>query len=419
MSGNLERRQRVVVTGRGVISPIGSSVLEYWQGLSNAISGVRKIIEFDPTGSACQIAGTVKDFDADSYFSRRENKSYERFTQLGLVAAKQAIEEAQFQELQKNYAEIGVVMGTGVGGITSYAQAYDALYAGPKERPINAYTIPRIMNSAVSSAVAISLGVCGPNITINTACSSGANAIGLALQWIREGRMPAVICGGAEAPVTYGLLRAWDALGVLSRKYNSNPEKACRPFDKNRRGFVLAEGAAVFVLESLESALNRKAHIFGEISGFGSNCDATSMTNPDENGVAESMRLALKDAAIDPEEIDYINAHGTATRLNDPLECRAVSKVFGKCSNKLPVSSTKSLIGHAMGASSALEALATLLAVQHDCALPTLNCDDLDPECAIDPVANKSRKVRIDTAISNSFAFGGSNAVLVFKKWKK
>jgi 3-oxoacyl-[acyl-carrier-protein] synthase II len=185
------------------------------------------------------------------------------------------------------------MMGTGVGGITSYAQAYDALYAGPEERPIDAYTIPRIMNSAVSSAIAIRLGIKGPNFTLNTACSSGGNAVGQAMQWIQEGRLRAVICGGAEAPVTYGLLRAWDALGVLSRKYNETPETACRPFDKNRSGFVLAEGAAVLVLESLESANKRNAPVFGEIAGFGSNCDASSLTNPDENGVAKSMKLSI------------------------------------------------------------------------------------------------------------------------------
>ena len=361
----METKKRVVVTGRGVISPIGSSVSDYWEGLCNGVSGVRKITEFDSSGASCQIAGMVTDFDSDVHFSHREKKSYERFTQFGLVAALRAAEEANLLDQDVDSGEIGVMMGTGVGGITSYAQAYDALFAGPEERPIDTYTIPRIMNSAVSSAIAIRLGIKGPNFTLNTACSSGGNAVGQAMQWIREGRLRAVICGGAEAPVTYGLLRAWDALGVLSRKYNETPETACRPFDKNRSGFVLAEGAAVLVLESLESANKRNAPVFGEIAGFGSNCDASSLTNPDENGVAESMKLALDDAEISPDSIGYINAHGTGTRLNDPLECRAIHRVFGDRSVKLPVSSSKSLFGHAMGASSALEALATLLAVQN------------------------------------------------------
>ena len=211
------------------------------------------------------------------------------------------------------------------------------------------------------------MGIRGKNITLNTACSSGGNAIGQAFEWIREGSLRAVVCGAAEAPVTYGILRAWDALGVLSRKYNKTPESACRPFEKNRSGFVLAEGAAVLVLESLESAETRNAEIFGEIAGFGSNCDATSLTNPDENGVAESMKLALEDAEISPDSIGYINAHGTGTRLNDPLECRAIHRVFGNRASSLAVSSNKSQLGHAMGASSALEALATILAVQNDC----------------------------------------------------
>ncbi len=414
----METKKRVVVTGRGVISPIGSSVSDYWEGLCNGVSGVRKITEFDSSGASCQIAGMVTDFDSDVHFSHREKKSYERFTQFGLVAALRAAEEANLLDQYGDSGEIGVMMGTGVGGITSYAQAYDALFAGPEERPIDTYTIPRIMNSAVSSAIAIRLGIKGPNFTLNTACSSGGNAVGQAMQWIREGRLRAVICGGAEAPVTYGLLRAWDALGVLSRKYNETPETACRPFDKNRSGFVLAEGAAVLVLESLESANKRNAPVFGEIAGFGSNCDASSLTNPDENGVAESMKLALDDAEILPDSIGYINAHGTGTRLNDPLECRAIHQIFGGRAATLPVSSNKSVFGHSMGASSALEALATLLAIQNDCAPPTLNCDHQDPECAIDAVPHNSREVTIDAALSNSFAFGGSNAVLAFRKWK-
>ncbi len=413
----METKKRVVVTGRGVISPIGSSVSDYWEGLCNGVSGVRKITEFDSSGASCQIAGMVTDFDSDVHFSHREKKSYERFTQMGLVAATQAVEEAEMQKLDAGSGEVGVLMGTGVGGITSYAIAYDALFAGKVERPINAYTIPRIMNSALSSAIAIRMGILGKNITLNTACSSGGNAIGQAFEWIREGSLRAVVCGAAEAPVTYGILRAWDALGVLSRKYNKTPESACRPFEKNRSGFVLAEGAAVLVLESLESAETRNAEIFGEIAGFGSNCDAASLTNPDETGVAEAMRLALVDAELNPEDIGYINAHGTGTRLNDPLECRAIHKIFGDRASTLPVSSNKSVFGHAMGASSALEALATLLAVQNDCVPPTLNCDEQDPECDIDPVPTNSRKLKIEAALSNSFAFGGSNAVLAIRKW--
>ena len=416
-SVNLKTIQRVVVTGRGVVSPVGSSIQDYWEGLFGGISAVRKITSFDTAKSACQIAGIVTDFDADAHFNFREKKSYERFTQFGLVAALQAAEEAKLQDFESDSGQIGVIIGTGVGGITSYAKAYDALFAGPEERPIDTYTIPRIMNSAVSSAISIRLGIRGPNITLNTACSSGANAIGQAMQWIREGRLRAVICGGSEAPVTYGLLRAWDALGVLSRKHNETPETACKPFDKNRRGFVLAEGAAILVLESLESAQKRNAEIFGEIAGFGSNCDAASLTNPDETGVAEAMRLALVDAELNPEDIGYINAHGTGTRLNDPLECRAIHKIFGNRASTLPVSSNKSVFGHAMGASSALEALATLLAVQNDCVPPTLNCEEQDPECDIDPVPIISRKLNIEAALSNSFAFGGSNAVLAIRKW--
>ena len=415
----MKTRQRVVVTGRGVVSPVGNSISEYWKGLSHGNSGVDKITEFDPLKSGCRIAGIVKDYDVYVHFKFRDKKRYERFTQFGLVAAIQAAEEAKLQELESDSGNIGVIMGTGVGGITSYSRVYDALFSGPDERPIDTYTIPRIMNSAVSSAISIRLGVRGPNFTLNTACSSGANAIGQAMQWVREGQLRAVICGGAEAPITYAFLRAWDSLGVLVRNQNETPETACRPFENKRRGFVLAEGASVLVLESLESAQKRNVNILGEIVGFGSNSDAVSLTNPDETGVSEAMKLAIMDAEIFPEDIDYINAHGTGTKINDPLECRAIHKVFGDRASSLPVSSIKSSFGHAMGASSALEALATLLAVQYDCAPPTLNCDEKDPECDVDTVGHISRNVQIDVALSNSFAFGGSNAVLVIKKWKQ
>ena len=411
-----DSRPRVVVTGLGVISPLGSGAKVFWDALCRGESGVRKITEFDAASAACRIAGTVPDFDATAQFDRRQRKSYERFALLGLAAAQQAWADARLDTIPRP-EQTGVCMGTGIGGITSYSEAYHAIHAGPRERPINAYAIPRIMNSAVGAAVAMHFGLRGPNLTLNTACSSGANAVGLGLQWIRQGRVPVVLCGASEAPVTYELLKAWDALGVLVRTCNDVPENACRPFDQDRRGFVLSEGAAVLVLESLESAERRNATVYAEIAGYGNNCDAHNLTTPEESGITEAMTLALEDAGLAPDEIDAINAHGTGTRINDLVECRALHRVFGPRALHLPVSAPKSMLGHTMGASSALEAVASVLTLRHQCIPPTRNCENLDPECAIDPVADQARRQAVRTVLSNSFAFGGNNAVLAFRSW--
>jgi len=408
---------RVVVTGMGVVSPLGSKIEKYWKNLTSGISGVREITEFDVSKSRCKAAGVVVDFDPADFFNRKELKSLDRFSQLGTAAAQMAWSEAV--SLKKESKKVGVVIGTGIGGIPSYAEAYDALYGGPKERRINSYTIPKIMNNAVSSNIAIQLGISGRNITLNTACSSGGNAIGHAFEWVRHGILDVVICGGAEGPLTYGLLKAWSSLGVLSRNQSDPPSGICKPFDQKRDGFVLAEGAGMLLLESLESAEQRGAAVYAEIVGYGSNCDAYSLTTPNDDGIAQAMEMALEDAGVtNKKEIHYINAHGTGTKVNDSLETKAIHKVFGKHASQLLVSSNKSMMGHSMGASSALEVLATVLSVQKDLVPPTINYQIVDPECDLNYVPNQSASQEVNMALSNSFAFGGSNSVLIIKKWK-
>ncbi|MGA1598577.1 MAG: beta-ketoacyl-[acyl-carrier-protein] synthase family protein [bacterium] len=404
--------RRAVITGMGVVSALGSSVDRFWSHLCQGVSGVHRIDTFEVKDAACQVAATVSDLDLSTHFNRRERKSYDRFTLLGLAAAEQAWDNAYLG--QAPFPErMAVLMGTGIGGISSYTEPYHALY-GASPQPLNAYTIPRIMNSSLSAAVAIRFGLHGPNLTLNTACSSGANALGQALQWIRSGKVERVLCGGSEAPVTHALLRTWESLGVLVRDRNETPEAACRPFDQERSGFVLAEGAAVLVLESLESALRRGAPVHAELVGYGANCDAKSLTHPDRESIAEAMRLALEDGGLFPDDIDAINAHGTGTRINDPTEAQAIREVCGPRSANLPVTANKSMLGHSMGASSALEAVASVLMVREQQVPPTRNCTQLDPECPIDPVADGVRPQRLRAVLSNSFGFGGSNAVLAF-----
>ncbi|MGK0290004.1 MAG: 3-oxoacyl-[acyl-carrier-protein] synthase II [bacterium] len=404
---------RVVITGMGVISPIGSTINKFWDSLQNGSSGIRPITSFDTSDTHCKVGGQVQDFDPEQFFKRKQLKSMDRFSQLGLAAALMAWEDAFGKDPSDDLSSTGVIAGTGIGGIPSYKKAYDAIY-GPEKKRVDAYTIPRIMNSAISSNIAIYLGLKGRNITLNTACSSGGNAIGHAFELIRNGAEKRILCGGAEAPVVHSLFKVWEALGVLSKK---NDSTSCKPFDQERDGFALSEGAGMLVLESLDSALERNATIYAEITGFGTNCDASSLTSPSEEGVTTAMDLALKSAEISPEEIDYINAHGTGTKINDAIESKAIRNVFGKHVENLPVSSSKSMLGHSMGASSALELIITALTVKNDCIPPTINYNTPDPNCDLNYVPNKAVSKKVTTAMSNSFAFGGSNAVLVVKKW--
>jgi len=408
---------RAVITGIGVISPIGCGTDCFWEALINGRSGIRTIEGFDTADLPSRIAGQVLDFDPLKFFTKRKLKRMDRFSQMAVAAAQMAWDDAWLNGSKANLKNTGVCIGTGIGGISGCEEAFQASSSKCQKRSMDAFTIPRVMNNAPASNIAMHLGLKGINYTINTACSSGANAIGKAFEYIRSNKNEIILCGGVEAPITPFILKAWSLLRVLSQR-NDAPSKACRPFDKERDGFALSEGAGIVVLESLESALRRKADIYAEITGFGSNCDSYHLTAPSLEGEADAIRLAIKDAELKPKDIDYVNAHGTATEINDQVETQAIKKIFGDYAFQTPVSSTKSMTGHAMGASSALEFISTALTVKNDIKPPTINYQNSDPECNLDYVPNHARLKEIKVAISNSFAFGGSNSVLVTKKWK-
>ncbi len=402
---------QVVVTGMGIVSPIGNSIETFWQALISGCSGVSLLQNCILDDFKCKFAGQIHDFNAESFMSRRLSRRIDRFCQLAVAAALQAWYNATPSGKTNFKSDVGVIFGTGIGGISSW----DNPSSLDCEAEMNGFTIPRIMNNAAASQIAIILNLQGINLTVNTACSSGANAIGMAYQQIKSGNSDCIICGGTEAPITPKILKAWRILRVLSKE---NSRKAVKPFDKNRTGFVLAEGAAALILESLDSAVKNKREIYAQIIGLGSNCDAHHLTSPLQKGQANAMKLALKDAGVKPDDIDYINAHGTATILNDKIETEAIKDVFGHYAYNIPVSSTKSMTGHAMGASSAMEIVATILSVKNNRIHPTLNLKNPDPECDLDYVPDKSREIIINHALSNSFGFGGSNTSIVVKKWK-
>jgi 3-oxoacyl-[acyl-carrier-protein] synthase II len=403
---------RVVVTGLGIVSPVGKSVESFWNSLLSGRSGVSLIQDCILDNLKCKVAGQIHDFDSDTFLTRRESRRMDRFCQLAMSAAGQAWEDMTPPPLKNSFpSNSGVIFGTGIGGISSW----DNPVSPGLDPDMNGFTIPRIMNNAASSQIAIKFNLQGINLTVNTACSSGANAIGMAFREIRSGISECIICGGSEASITPKILKAWEILKVLSK--DNNPG-AVKPFDEKRTGFALAEGAAVLILESFDSAIKNKRKIYAEITGFGSSCDAHHLTSPLQKGQADTMKLALKDAGIKPADIDYINAHGTATKLNDKIETKAIKEVFGKSSGTIPVSSTKSMTGHAMGASSAMEMVATILSVKNNRVHPTVNLKNPDPECDLDYVPEKAREKRITHAMSNSFGFGGSNVSIVVKKWK-
>ena len=403
-------RRRVFVTGMGIFSPLGGEIKEFWNNLSHGQSGVHQITKFDPTPSMNTVAGIIQNYNSKNYFSPREQRSCEAFVQYGLLASREAV--AQSEITGRDLAECAVVAGTGIGGIVSYKLAYDALYLPETNRKINAFTIPKMMNNALSAQIAIKHGCKGRNLTINTACSSGANAIGVAAEWLQSGLYDTVICGGAEAPVTYELLRTWEAMGVLSSSKDT-PERVCKPFAMDRDGFVLSEGAAMFVLETEESCARRNQSPIAELVGFASNCDAKSLTSPELKGISQAIQKALKDAKISPVDVDCINLHGTGTKLNDQTEGTAIKEIFD---DYIPLcTASKSQLGHSMGAASAIEAVVSVLSIKHQIVPPSLNCQPADPACHLQNLSPVSRKHQIQNVLSNSFAFGGSNACLVFR----
>lgn len=411
--------RRVAITGIGIIAPTGVGREAFWSALTEGRSGISRIEVFDTSNLKTNIAGVCRDFRPENFFDEREMTRLDRVSQMAIAATQMATREAGLTNGQLDSYDVGVILGTGFGGQGSIEEFCGAFFSNVKGRR-SAIAIPKSMYNASSSNIAIRFKTRGPNITITTACSSGANAIGHAFHMIRYGHAERMIAGGADAPVTPVVMEAWKEMRVLSTK-NDPPERACKPFSANRDGFVLAEGAGIVVLEDLELAVERGAHIYAEILGYGSTADAAHITFPDPEGEAYAIIRALKDAGVAPQEIDHINAHGTATKLNDASETEAIKRVFGNRAYEIPINSIKSMLGHSMGAAGAIELIGTILAIDNKIIPPTINYEETDPQCDLDYVTEGARAAGagtpLKTALSNSFGFGGNNAVLVVREY--
>jgi nodulation protein E len=399
--------RRVVVTGLGIISPLGQTLAENWESLREGRSAIGPIQSVDCTTLRFQNGAEVRGFDPLAHFAGGKDAQIDRFAQFAVVAARDAIRDSGVVLTPALREQSAVISGSSVGGQLAIEEGYQDLYLKDRGR-VHPLTIPRTMSNAGASHIAMDLGFSGPTYTVTTACSSANHAIGQAFRMVRNGEADLAVTGGSEANFAYGFLKAWEAMRVIATD-------TCRPFSKNRRGMILGEGGAILILEPLEAAKARGAKIYAEISGFAMTSDAHHLTQPTVEGPSRAMRGALRDAGMTPEEVGYINAHGTGTPGNDPVETRAIRAVFGAHADKLAVSSTKSMHGHALGAAGALEAVATILALHHGVLPPTANYDECDPECDLDYVPNQARSIQVGAALSNSFAFGGLNAVLAFR----
>ncbi len=413
---------RVVVTGMGTVTPIGNDVPTFWSSLLAGRSGVGRISSYDASNQPVRIAAEVKDFDPSAHLGHKETRRTDRFTQLALVAADEAITDANLNlaadSANGNAHHVGVIVGTGIGGLLTLLSNMDAFrQRGP--RRVSALMVPMMMPNAAAGQIAIRYGIHGMATSLASACATGTNAIGEATELIRRGTAEVMICGGSESVVHPLSMAALANMGAVSTR-NEEPQRASRPFDAQRDGFVMGEGAAVLILEKLEHAQARGARIYAEVAGYGASSDAFHITAPDEDGTgaALSMEAALQDAGLHAAEIDYINAHGTGTPLNDRTETLAIHRIFGEHARKVPVSSTKSMIGHLLGAAGAVEAIACIKALETGSIHPTVNYEYPDPECDLDYVPDRARQTHPRTALSNSFGFGGHNATLIFRRWE-
>jgi len=405
--------RRVVVTGLGVVSPVGIGVDTFWNSLMEGRSGVRRITTFDPSALDTQIAAEVSDFDPTDFMDRKEARRNDRFVQFGYAASRLALDDAQLAITPQNATRVGVLIGSGIGGAITWEEQYTILRTRGPSR-VSPFFIPMIILNMASGVTSILTGAKGPNTCVSTACATGGNAIGDAMRLIQRGDADAMIAGGAEAAITPLSVAGFCAMKAMSTR-NADPQRAARPFDATRDGFVMGEGAGVVILEALEVAERRGARIYAELVGYGMSADAFHITQPDPeaDGASRSMRNALHDAQMEPEAIDYINAHGTSTPYNDRTETIAIKQVFGAHARRVPVSSTKSMMGHLLGAAGGVEFIACVLAIDRGVIPPTINYEHPDPECDLDYVPNTPREARITTAMSNAFGFGGHNAILI------
>lgn len=409
-------KRRVVITGLGIVAPNGIGKEEFWQANIKGQSGIDRITSFDVSELDSKICGQAKDFDPLKYIANETVKRTDRFVHLGLASAKMALEDSRLDLEKEDRTRIGVVIGSGLGGLLFHEEQMVASFDRGVGR-IHPLSVPRVTPNAVSSHIAIQHHLLGPNMVISTACASGAHGVGEGFRKIQNEELDICFSGGVEAPLTIFTFGAYAALRVLSKR-NDSPQEASRPFDKERDGFVLAEGAAILILEEREHALRRHAPIYAEIVGYASNSGAHHMVMPEPNGedAASVIRSALKDARLSPQDINYINAHGTSTQANDKAETFAIKKALGDYAYKIPVSSTKSMIGHTIGAAGAIEALVSALAIKNDLIPPTINQQHKDPDCDLDYVPNQAREAKVNVAMSNSFGFGSCNVCLIFAK---
>lgn len=408
---------RVVITGLGVVSALGQDLDTFWNNLANGKSGVSQIESFDASEYGTTIAASVKDFNPEDYIERREARRMDRFVQFGVVAALKALADAQLNIKEQTDAErVGVIVGSGIGGLTTWEEQHRVLMEkGPKR--VSPFFIPMMIANMASGQISMITGAKGPNTTAVTACATGTHSIGDSYKMIQRGDADVMICGGAEATISPIGIAGFNALRAMSTR-NDEPEKASRPFDRERDGFVMGEGSGVLILESLEHAQKRGARIYAELIGYGMSGDAYHITDPDPEGAARCMKRAIKDAGIEPEAIDYINAHGTSTPVGDISETKAIKMAVGDHAYKLAVSSTKSMTGHLLGAAGGVEAVICSLAIKHGILPPTINLEFPDPECDLDYVPNEARPANVRVAMSNSFGFGGHNATIILQKYE-
>ena len=412
----MEKLHRVVITGLGAITPIGNNVESYFHGLQSGQNGVDQITLFDASSHACKFAAEVKSFDPTGKLEPKESKRWDRFSKFGVVAAKEALNHSGLVIDDSNSQRIGVIIGSGVGGLlTMETQAHVLDKKGASR--VSPFTVPMMIPNMATGLTAIALGAKGPSSAVSTACAAGSNAIGDAFRLLQLGKADAMVCGGAEASITPLGVAGFASAKALSFR-NDDPFTASRPFDSQRDGFVIGEGAGVLILETLEHAQNRGATIHAEIIGYGTTCDAHHITSPTPGGVggSKAMKLALDDGKINPEEVDYINAHGTSTPANDSNETSAIKTALGNHAYQVPTSSTKSMTGHLLGGSGGIEAVACALAIKHEIIPPTINYSNPDPNCDLDYVPNKAREKKLGVVLSNSFGFGGHNVCLAFRQ---
>jgi 3-oxoacyl-[acyl-carrier-protein] synthase II len=413
----VETSRRVVITGLGSVTPIGNTTSAYWAGLCQGANGVAPITLFDASAHACRFAAEVKAFDPTGLIDPKEAKRWDRFCQFGVVAAKEALAQSGLLISDANRQRIGVIIGSGVGGLLMMeSQAHVLKDKGPSR--VSPFTVPMMIPNMATGLVAIALGAQGPSSAVATACAAGSNAIGDAFRLIQNGHADAMVCGGAESAITPLGVAGFASAKALSFR-NNDPASASRPFDAERDGFVIGEGSGVLILESLSHAQARGAAILAEVVGYGSTCDAHHITSPTPGGAggARAMALALADAQLEAEQVDYVNAHGTSTPANDSNETAAIKTALGPRARQIPVSSTKSMTGHLLGGSGGIEAVAAVLAIGHGVVPPTINYQNPDPACDLDVVPNQAREQIINTALSNSFGFGGHNVCLAFRRF--